>query len=132
MNDGAIDVLIPTCNRAAALAVTLTALAAQTQPHLRTFLLAQVAAPYCLFLDDDVIIESDLVERMARTLRQQRSGFVGSALHGLSHAHDVRQRVGAASPAQRRQPVPCTAPAGHRTRCHARLPGRMDRRLRVV
>ncbi|HEX8614054.1 MAG TPA: glycosyltransferase family A protein [Telluria sp.] len=137
MSDAGIDVLIPTCNRAAALAVTLTALASQTQRHLRivvsdqsdgegaaasgevravlrylaaqglrvdmlrhlprrgmaeqrAFLLAQVSAPYCLFLDDDVIIESDLVERMARTMRQQRCGFVGSALHGLSHAHDFR------------------------------------------
>lgn len=35
MNACAIDVLIPTCNRAAALAVTLTALAAQTQRRLR-------------------------------------------------------------------------------------------------
>ncbi|RSZ58400.1 glycosyltransferase [Massilia atriviolacea] len=132
-----MDVLIPTCNRAPALAVTLTALASQTRRDLRivvsdqsdgggaaasaevgavlrylaarglpvamlrhlprrgmaeqrAFLLAQAAAPYCLFLDDDVIIESDLVERMARTMLQQRCGFVGSALHGLSHAHDVR------------------------------------------
>ena len=137
MNDDRIDVLIPTCNRAAALAVTLTALASQTWRRLRivvsdqsdgegaaasgevravlryvaaqgieaemlrhlprrgmaeqrAFLLAQATAPYCLFLDDDVIIESDLIERMARTMREQRCGFVGSALHGLSHAHDVR------------------------------------------
>lgn len=137
MSDGRIDVLIPTCNRAAALAVTLTALASQTQRDLRivvsdqsdgegaaasaevravlryleargldvamlrhlprrgmaeqrAFLLAQVTAPCCLFLDDDVIIENDLIERMARILQQQRCGFVGSALHGLSHAHDVR------------------------------------------
>ena len=32
---GTIDVLVPTCNRACALAVTLTALAAQSWPELR-------------------------------------------------------------------------------------------------
>ncbi|MFB9246117.1 glycosyltransferase family 2 protein [Massilia antarctica] len=137
MSEQCIDVLIPTCNRAAALAVTLTALASQTARNLRivvsdqsdgegaaasaevravlrylaarglpvdmrrhlprrgmaeqrAFLLAQAVAPWCLFLDDDVIIESDLIERLARTMRQQRCGFVGSALHGLSHRHDRR------------------------------------------
>src|SRR5690554_25603 len=98
-----IDVLVPTCNRACALAMTLTSLASQTfqsmrilvsdqsdddrameQPqvqavqrllqasgrpvqisrHLprlgmaeqRNFLLSQATAPYCLFLDDDVLL----------------------------------------------------------------------------
>ncbi|CUI06010.1 glycosyltransferase family 2 protein [Massilia antarctica] len=137
MSGECIDVLIPTCNRAAALAVTLTALASQTVRNLRivvsdqsdgegaaasaevravlrylaaralpvdmrrhlprrgmaeqrAFLLAQAVAPWCLFLDDDVIIESDLIERLARIMRRQRCGFVGSALHGLSHRHDCR------------------------------------------
>lgn len=132
-----IDVLIPTCNRAAALAVTLGALAAQgframrvvvsdqsdgegafaapevkavlrylharghtfdTVRHLprrgmaeqRAFLLARACAPYCLFLDDDVMLEPDLVERLHHAIVTLGCGFVGSALHGLSYQGQVR------------------------------------------
>jgi glycosyltransferase involved in cell wall biosynthesis len=132
-----IDVLIPTCNRPCGLAVTLTALSAQSfrdfriivsdqsddqtvyeQPevaailrvlhacgrqvqtwrHLprrgmaeqRAFLLSKVSAPYCLFLDDDVLLESDLIERLHRVIIEQQCGFVGSALHGLSFIDDIR------------------------------------------
>jgi hypothetical protein len=132
-----VDVLVPTCNRPWALAMTLTSLAAQTVremricisdqsdrpdvleqpelmavrrllnatgrmveawrhlPHLgmaeqRAFLLSRVEAPYCLFLDDDVLLENDLVERLLHAIGEQQCGFVGSALHGLSHADDVR------------------------------------------
>lgn len=136
-NPAVVDVLIPTCNRAAALAVTLASLAAQTQAgmrivisdqsdggasferpevravvrllraggrevdclrHLprrgmaeqRAFLLSQARAPYCLFLDDDVLLDPDLIERLLRAIREQQCGFVGSALHGLSFVDDVR------------------------------------------
>jgi GT2 family glycosyltransferase len=132
-----VDVLVPTCDRPAALAVTLTALAAQTCQairivvsdqsarasvfesgevlavlrylrargrvvetlrHLprrgmaeqRAFLLAQARAPYCLFLDDDVILEPDLVERLHRSIVELGCGFVGSALHGLSYRGQQR------------------------------------------
>lgn len=133
----AIDVLIPTRNRACALAVTLTALSAQTMRGFRVFvsdqsdgpgpfdtgehqalaryfdalgitlmrsrhlprrgmaeqrayLLSLVRAPFCLFLDDDVIVEPDLLERMYATILEQGCGFVGSALHGLSYLGDHR------------------------------------------
>lgn len=133
----AIDVLIPTRNRACALAVTLTALSAQTMrrfriivsdqsdgagpfstaehaalaryldatgielaalrhlPRLgmaeqRAFLLSRADAPYCLFLDDDVIVEPDLLERLYQTIGEQQCGFVGSALHGLSYVGERR------------------------------------------
>ncbi|WP_051155342.1 glycosyltransferase family 2 protein [Noviherbaspirillum massiliense] len=133
----AIDVLIPTCNRPGALAVTLMSLASQThaglriiisdqsdgegafvQPEVaavlrflrgqgrelhtlrnlprrgmaqqRAFLLAHARAPYCLFLDDDVMLERDLVERLHHAISEQGCGFVGSALHGLSFIGDVR------------------------------------------
>ncbi|HSU21074.1 MAG TPA: glycosyltransferase family A protein [Variovorax sp.] len=133
----AIDVLIPTCERPAALAVTLTALAASTAPtmrivvsdqsesapaaaqpevaavlrylrargiavdvlrHLprrgmaeqRAFLLAQVSAPFCLYLDDDVIVEPGLLARLHAAILAQGCGFVGSAVHGLSYLGQVR------------------------------------------
>jgi GT2 family glycosyltransferase len=132
-----IDVLIPTCNRSCALAVTLASLAAQgfrqfrvivsdqsdednpferpeilavmrylrvhgrevqTLRHLprrgmaeqRAFLLSHSRARYCLFLDDDVILETDMLERLYRAIGQQQCGFVGSALHGLSYLDDIR------------------------------------------
>lgn len=135
--NSALDILVPTCDRPAALAATLMSLAAQTvrprrvvvsdqssgagaaaapevaavlrfmraQAHRvdivrhlprrgmaeqRAFLLAQASAPYCLFLDDDVLLERDLVERLLAAIAEQRCGFVGSALHGLGHVDDVR------------------------------------------
>jgi GT2 family glycosyltransferase len=135
--DASVDVLVPTCDRPAALAVTLTALAAQTFRPLRivvsdqsaresafesgevqavlrylhaagrvvdtlrnlprrgmaqqrAFLLAQARAPYCLFLDDDVILEPDLLERLHRSIVGLGCGFVGSALHGLSYRGQQR------------------------------------------
>lgn len=137
MNAERIDVLIPTYQRPAALAVTLTALCAQTlrefrvivsdqsdrrdtfdapevraalrvlQAHghevrtlvhlprrglaeHRDFLLRQATAPYVLFLDDDVIVEADLLERLLRAIEAERCGFVGSAVLGLSFRHDFR------------------------------------------
>ncbi|MES2353004.1 MAG: glycosyltransferase family A protein [Pseudomonadota bacterium] len=132
-----IDVLIPTYNRACALAVVLVALSAQNvrnfriiisdqsdhqsvfekaeveavlrileatgrdvvmYRHLprrglaeqRTFLLAKATASYCLFLDDDVVLETDTIERLYQVIRKQQCGFVGSALHGLSFIDDIR------------------------------------------
>jgi glycosyltransferase involved in cell wall biosynthesis len=132
-----VDVLIPTCDRPAALAVTLACLIGQTlrrfrvvvsdqshaQPGLeapevlaavrvlqarghevalhrnvprrglaeqRQFLLDRVAAPYCLFVDDDVILEPDLIERMHRTITEERCGLVGCGLIGLSFVEDLR------------------------------------------
>lgn len=56
----------------------------------RAFLLSRARAPYCLFLDDDVLLDSDLIERLLKVMAEQRCGFVGSALHGLSHVGDTR------------------------------------------
>lgn len=132
-----VDVLIPTCDRLAGLAVTLTSLFAQDfrdfrivisdqgessradesaevkaivrllvargvevemHRHLprrglaeqRDFLLQQARAPYVLFLDDDVIVEPDLISRLVEAIRDQRCGFVGSALIGMSFVEDER------------------------------------------
>ncbi len=134
--DDRVDVLIPTCDRATALAITLTALANQQaslrivisdqsgdegeldvpalqgvlrylryRGHVidihrhwprrgmaeqRAFLLAQACATHCLFLDDDVITQPGLVAKMRNLLLREHCGFVGSALHGLSHRDDHR------------------------------------------
>jgi hypothetical protein len=138
----AVDVLIPTYCRPAALAVTLASLCAQapvsptaapfrvvvsdqtpdadplqagevqavlhvlrahghvveTHKHLprrgmaehRQFLLDQAMAPAVLFLDDDLILEPWVIERMHTALREEGCGFVGSAVIGLSFLGDVR------------------------------------------
>ncbi|AGY57194.1 glycosyl transferase family protein [Gloeobacter kilaueensis JS1] len=56
----------------------------------RQFLLDQAQAPYVLFLDDDLILESWLVGALVRTLKEEDCGFVGSAVIGLSYLADVR------------------------------------------
>lgn len=133
----AVDVLVPTYRRPAALAATLATVAAQTVPGLRVvvsdqteeepggigpeaqaalrlagarghavevhrhlprrglaehrhFLLSQARSPFALFLDDDVLIEPDLVERLVTAMEAERCGFVGSAVVGLSYDGDVR------------------------------------------
>jgi GT2 family glycosyltransferase len=144
-----VDVLIPTCDRPEALAVTLTSLAAQTLPafrvvvsdqserpdlpegaigaaavrtplrllqargrdvethrHLprrglaehRQFLLDQASGRYALFLDDDVLCEPDLLERLLHVMLEQQCGFVGMPLVGLSHLDDVRPHQQAIEP----------------------------------
>ena len=133
----AVDVLIPTYCRPAALAVTLTSLVGQSHRRLRVVvssqtpesepilsdealavtrvlraqgravevvhhlprrgmaehrqsLLDRATAPYALFLDDDVILEPDLVERLVRSIQVADCGFIGSALVGLSFEGDRR------------------------------------------
>lgn len=132
-----VDVLISTCERPCALAVTLTSIFAQThgplrivvsdqgEQHLalaadevrvvqrllgvrghsfevhrhlpqrgpaeqRDFLLSQAKAPYVLFLDDDVVLEADLIERLLDGIREQQCGFIGSAVIGTSHVGEER------------------------------------------
>jgi GT2 family glycosyltransferase len=135
--DARVDVLIPTCDRPAALAVLLTSLSAQTWRdfrlvvsdqsededalrsaelcavvavlrlrghevtlgrHLprrglaehRQALLDQARAPYCLFLDDDLILAPELLERLVATIERERCGFVGCGLIGPTYSDDVR------------------------------------------
>ena len=56
----------------------------------RQFLLDQVTAPYCLFLDDDLILESDVVGQMLVAIQEEGCGFVGCAVTGLSFIDDIR------------------------------------------
>ncbi|MGF1480720.1 MAG: glycosyltransferase family 2 protein [Cyanophyceae cyanobacterium] len=132
-----VDILIPTYNRSAALAVTLTSLCAQTyrdfhvilsdqtegsdavatgevqaamrvlqahgckviaHKHLprrgiaeqRHFLLEQATAPFVLCLDDDLILEPYVLQKLLTAIQEEQCGFVGSAMVGLSFIHDVR------------------------------------------
>jgi hypothetical protein len=56
----------------------------------RAWLLGRVEAPYALFLDDDVLMEPSLLDRLLRAIEGTRCGFIGSALIGLSHLGDER------------------------------------------
>ncbi|MDQ4143629.1 MAG: glycosyltransferase family 2 protein [Actinomycetota bacterium] len=56
----------------------------------RQFLLDQAVAPYVLFLDDDVLLEPDVLERMVAALEQEGCGFGGCGLIGLTYAAAVR------------------------------------------
>ncbi|MPZ13104.1 MAG: glycosyltransferase [Chloroflexi bacterium] len=56
----------------------------------RQFLLGQAMTPYCLFLDDDVLLEPDIVERMLGCIQRESCGFVGCAVLGLSYLADFR------------------------------------------
>jgi hypothetical protein len=58
--------------------------------HQRQFLLDAVASPYCLYLDDDVLLEPFVVGNMLYALEEERIGFVGQALIGLSYRNDYR------------------------------------------
>lgn len=129
-----VDILIPTYNREAALAVTLTGLISQTYSAFRViisdqgapidgqlratpirvleahghevsvhrrpaclgiaeqrhFLLSQSEAPYVLFLDDDILLEATVLERLVKAIQEEGCGFVGSAPIGLSFRDDRR------------------------------------------
>ena len=56
----------------------------------RQFLLDRARGRYALFVDDDVILEPHLLERLVGVLARHGCGFVGSAVIGLSFEHDER------------------------------------------
>lgn len=56
----------------------------------RQFLLEQATAPYCLFIDDDLILEPYVIEQLLKAIREENCGFVGSAFIGLSFIDDIR------------------------------------------
>jgi GT2 family glycosyltransferase len=56
----------------------------------RHFLLSQSAAPYVHFIDDDVVLEPGVMERMLGVLRAEGCGFVGCPAVSLGHLDDVR------------------------------------------
>ncbi len=56
----------------------------------RDFLLRRASAGMVLYLDDDVLMEPWVIERLADTQREQRCAFVGAFPAGLSFCDDVR------------------------------------------
>jgi len=56
----------------------------------REFLLEQSRAPYVHYLDDDVLLDPSVMQRMLDVLEQEKCGFVGCAATGLNYLHDVR------------------------------------------
>ncbi|WP_207532494.1 glycosyltransferase family 2 protein [Desertivirga arenae] len=58
--------------------------------HQRQFLLENSSGEYSLFLDDDVVLEPDVIARMVQALEEEKTGFAGMALIGLSYLDDVR------------------------------------------
>jgi GT2 family glycosyltransferase len=56
----------------------------------RDFLLRRATAETVLYLDDDVLMEPWVLERLLRILDDERCGFVGAFPAGLSHRHDWR------------------------------------------
>jgi glycosyltransferase involved in cell wall biosynthesis len=56
----------------------------------RQFLLDQSRARYVHFLDDDVLLDPPVLERMHAVIQAEGCGFVGCAATGLEHLDDVR------------------------------------------
>jgi glycosyltransferase involved in cell wall biosynthesis len=52
--------------------------------------LATQPAPYVHYLDDDVLLDPRVMERMVKALQTECCGFVGCAATGLSYLEDVR------------------------------------------
>lgn len=56
----------------------------------RQFLFEQSSAPYVHYLDDDVLLDPPVMERMLHVLETEGCGFVGCAATGLEYLQDVR------------------------------------------
>ena len=56
----------------------------------RNFLVGQSQASYVHFLDDDVLLDPSVMERMLRVIQAERCGFVGCAATGLHYLNDIR------------------------------------------
>src|SRR5437763_12255630 len=56
----------------------------------RQFLLEQSRAPYVHYLDDDVLLDPPVMERMLDVLQAEKCGFVGCPATGLGYLDDVR------------------------------------------
>lgn len=64
----------------------------QGMAEQRQFLLEQSRAPYAQYVDDDVLLDPPVMQRMLDTLQREQCGFVGCPATGLSFLNDVRPR----------------------------------------
>ncbi len=58
--------------------------------HQRACLFEKSKTKYTLFLDDDLILESFVLEGMVSAIEEENCGFVGRAVIGLSYKEDAR------------------------------------------
>jgi glycosyltransferase involved in cell wall biosynthesis len=65
-------------------------LPARGMAEQRNFLLQQSRAPYVHFIDDDVLLEPDAMQRMLTVLQTEKCGFVGCPATGLEYLDDFR------------------------------------------
>jgi glycosyltransferase involved in cell wall biosynthesis len=56
----------------------------------RDFLLKRATAQNVLYLDDDVLMEPWVIEKLLEVLQSEQCGFVGAFPAGLSHRDDIR------------------------------------------
>lgn len=56
----------------------------------RQFLLEKCETEYCLYLDDDLILEPYVLRNLRTVLEQEACGFAANAVIGLSYRNDVR------------------------------------------
>ena len=99
----------------------------------RQFLLDQSRAPYVHFLDDDVLLDVPVLERMLDVLRSESCGFVGCPATGLGYLSDVRpeqQRIELWSGHVEPEPfAPDTVPWDRHLVNNAANPLHLERRL---
>ncbi|KAA9374457.1 glycosyltransferase [Microbispora cellulosiformans] len=114
-------------------------LPARGMAEQRAFLLGRADRRLALYLDDDVWLEPEAIEVLLAAMNGLRCGFVGFALHGLSHRHDVRpaelapyeewtggvrpERVRRESPAWRRWTLHNASNPLHLAQAHIGTPG---------
>jgi glycosyltransferase involved in cell wall biosynthesis len=58
--------------------------------HQRQTLLERASGEFCLYIDDDVLLEPNTLKRMVKALEEEDAGFAGMALIGLSYLDDLR------------------------------------------
>jgi glycosyltransferase involved in cell wall biosynthesis len=62
----------------------------QGMAEQRQFLFEQCHAPYVHFIDDDVLLDPPVMQRMIDVIRAEQCGFVGCAATALQLLHDER------------------------------------------
>jgi GT2 family glycosyltransferase len=89
-NDSAVQTAIRLLETRGHKVQLLNNLPARGMAQQRQFLLDQCTTPFCLFLDDDLVLEPYVLRNMLNVLEEDGCGFVGSAVIGLSYKGDVR------------------------------------------